>query len=267
VSPATASAFQQLEAATRRGQDPSWFSKPIAEAIAEEKFELYRQPVVSLASGALSHYELLLRLRRRSGQVIPPRRFMPVARTLGLMGDIDRWVVTRAAALLTPAGEPGRPQLELNLSRSSIDDDTFTEFLRTQLSGVGARPEALIVELAGEEMVEAREVHDFARRLSELGCRFALDDFGRAGYSTFSALKSLPFHYIKIGGEFVRNLPTSEIDREIVHSTARIATLLRREVVAVGVPDDETVELLYEMGVSYGQGFHFGTPEPVAGDA
>ena len=103
----------------------------------------------------------------------------------------------------------------------------------------------------------------FAERIAELGCGFALDDFG-AGFGSFYYLKHLPFDVLKIDGEFVRNLTDSVKDQAVVKSLARIATELGKQTVAEFVEDAETLELVRRYGVDFAQGFHIGVPQPVS---
>jgi len=106
------------------------------------------------------------------------------------------------------------------------------------------------------DMEQARE---FAERLTRLGCRFALDDFG-AGFSSFHYLKHLPIDYLKIDGEFVRGLASSPADRVVVKAMVDIARGLGMKTIAEFVEDAETVTLLRELGVDYSQGYHHGRP-------
>ena len=108
-------------------------------------------------------------------------------------------------------------------------------------------------------MVQARR---FAAGVRELGCRVALDDFG-AGFGSFLYLKHLPVDFIKIDREFVVNLADSDVDQRLVRSIADVARGLGIETVAEAVSDARTLELLREMGVQYGQGFHLGAPAPL----
>jgi EAL domain-containing protein (putative c-di-GMP-specific phosphodiesterase class I) len=102
----------------------------------------------------------------------------------------------------------------------------------------------------------------FAARLAELGCRFALDDFG-AGFGSFYYLKHLPFDLLKIDGEFVRSCTTSQTDQLLIRAAVDIARGLGKKTIAEYVGDVETVELLRELGVDYAQGFHIGRPAPL----
>jgi EAL domain-containing protein (putative c-di-GMP-specific phosphodiesterase class I) len=114
-----------------------------------------------------------------------------------------------------------------------------------------------------EAIVNFDQAREFARRLSDLGCRFALDDFG-SGFGSFYYLKHLPFDCIKIDGDFIKKLPTSQPDRMIVKSIVDIAKSLGRETTAEFVQDDQTLQLLGDLGVDYAQGYHISEPRAVA---
>ena len=102
----------------------------------------------------------------------------------------------------------------------------------------------------------------FAERLRKLGCRFALDDFG-AGFSSFYYLKHLPLDYVKIDGDFIRNLAGSVTDQLVVKSIVDIARGMGMKTIAEFVETAEIVEMLREKGVDYSQGYHHGRPEPM----
>ncbi|MGA2927302.1 MAG: EAL domain-containing protein, partial [Solirubrobacteraceae bacterium] len=116
-----------------------------------------------------------------------------------------------------------------------------------------------VTESAAISRIE--QARSFSRPLQQLGCGIALDDFG-TGYGSFIHLKQLPYSYIKIDGEFVRNLPTSNNDRLVVQALATLAQGMGKKTVAEFVSDDETVALLRDLGVDYAQGYHLGRPTP-----
>jgi len=132
-----------------------------------------------------------------------------------------------------------------------------------ELRASGADPSSLIFQ-ASEEIAVADldRARRFAARVHELGCGFALDNFG-SGFGSFFYLKHLPVDHIKIDGELVGGLAASGTDREIVRSIVEVARSLRRPTVGERVNDKRTLELLAELGVDYAQGFHLGMPSPI----
>ncbi|MBJ7328741.1 MAG: EAL domain-containing protein [Solirubrobacteraceae bacterium] len=239
----------------------TWMDR-IRDALEDERFVLYAQPIVSLESGNTEQYELLLRMRDEHGEIVPPGAFLSVAERGGLIGRIDRWVVRRAIDLLAISGDDG-PTLEVNLSGSSIGDDVLLELIEQRLRETGVSPERLVFEITETVAVaDVPRAQAFAARLNELGCRFALDDFG-SGFGSFYYLKHLPFDFLKIDGEFVRDCAQDKTDRLIISAAVDIARGLGKHTIAEVIEDDGTWQALRDLGVEYGQGFFLGRPMPV----
>jgi diguanylate cyclase (GGDEF)-like protein/PAS domain S-box-containing protein len=236
----------------------------ITQALAEDHFELLAQPIQPLRGDDPTQYELLLRMRDGHGDLIPPGTFLYIAERLGLIGEIDRWVVAHAIDLLAEHRAGGRDlRFEVNLSGNSIGDPELLELIERSLRETGVPPDRLIFEITETAAVAniARAAR-FAERLSELGCHFALDDFG-AGFGSFYYLKHLPFDYLKIDGEYVRHCAGNETDRILISAVVQIARGMGKHTIAEFVGDQETVEVLTRLGVDYGQGYFLGRPEPL----
>ena len=237
----------------------------IREALAEERFTLYQQPIVALDTGEVVAHELLLRMRDESGDVIPPGAFLPVAERFGLVQDIDRWVVRTAIRTLEREQAAGRrPRFEINLSGASVTDPDLEHYIEVELAASRADPSGLVFELTETAaIVNVDRARRFATRLAELGCEFALDDFG-AGFGSFYYLKHIPFDYLKIDGDFVRGLVDSREDQHVVRAIVEIASGMGKRTVAEFVGDDATMRMLGELGVDFAQGYHLGRPAPLA---
>ena len=236
----------------------------IRTALEEDGFVLHAQPVVDAASGAVSQLELLIRMLDADGEPIAPAAFLPIAERFGLIGEIDRWVVTRAIRLLSEQARNGRhPAVEVNISGHTLGDPDMAEHIARELRGSNVHPSQLVFEVTETAAIGNIEAaQDFAVRLAELGCRFALDDFG-AGFGSFYYLKHLPFDFIKIDGEFVRTLTVDDTDRLVVSAVVDLARGLGKRTVAEFVGDEQTAAALRELGVDYLQGFHVGRPAPL----
>jgi diguanylate cyclase (GGDEF)-like protein/PAS domain S-box-containing protein len=237
----------------------------IREALAEDRFTLDAQPIVPLQPGGSLRHELLVRMIGRDGDIIPPGAFLPVAERFDLVQEIDRWVISRAIALLGERQRRGEDVcFEVNLSAKSLAQADLPAQIARQIAAQGADPSRLIFEVTETAaIVNVERAKLFARRLGELGCGFALDDFG-AGFASFYYLKHLPFDYLKIDGEFVESLTQSTTNQLVVQSLVTIARGLGKQTIAEYVGDAETVELLRSYGVDYAQGFYIGRPRPVA---
>ena len=236
----------------------AWVGR-IRDALADNRFTLFAQPIIDLASGRTATHELLIRMIERSGEIIAPGRFLPAAEQSGLIVDIDRWVARQAVELASRGHA-----VHLNLSAPSLATPGLIEDFRGELARSGADPSLIVLELTETALVDAQHpVEIFAAHLEALGCKLALDDFG-SGYGGFSYLKHLPVDYLKIDTEFVGDLPRSEASRHIVKAVVGLARGFGLETVAEGVEDEETLRMAIDLGVDHAQGYAIGRPAPVA---
>ncbi len=241
----------------------SWVER-IRSALEEERFSLLAQPIVDYSTGCVSQYELLLRMIDEHGDLIPPGAFLYIAERLDLVEEIDAWVVRNAIGLLAEDNGPGQGlPLHVNLSGLSLGQPKLLELIECELGRTGIAPTLLTFEITETAAVRhITHARRFSERLNELGCKLALDDFG-AGFGSFYYLKHLPFDYLKIDGEFVRNCRSSKTDRLVIEAVVGIARGLGKSTIAEFVGDDETARLLIRLGVDYGQGRHHGKPGPI----
>ncbi len=236
----------------------------IRQALLNDGFVLHAQPIRSLAADPRPRFELLVRFPSQDGDLIPPGVFLPIAERFDLAKDIDAWVTSRAVELLGRQRERGHQiSLAVNLSAQSIVDDTLLRLLSSRLAIAEVTPDSLCFELTETAAIsDVDNARGFAERLTEIGCEFALDDFG-SGYASFYYLKHLHFDYIKIDGEFVRGLPQNQTSQVIVEAVVQIAKGLDKKTIAEFVEDEATLCLLRRAGVDYAQGYHVGMPAPV----
>ncbi len=241
------------------------WASTITQALAEDRFELLAQPIQPLHENGPAQYELLLRMRDAHGDLIPPGTFLYIAERLGLIQEIDRWVIARAIAMLAEQRALGRDlRFEVNLSGHTIGDPQILELIERCLEETSVPPDRLIFEITETAAVaNIARATTFVNRLAELGCRFALDDFG-AGFGSFYYLKHLPFDYLKIDGEFVRHCATNATDRILIGAVVQIARGMGKHTIAEFVADQQSVDVLTELGVDYGQGYFLGCPAPLA---
>jgi diguanylate cyclase (GGDEF)-like protein/PAS domain S-box-containing protein len=259
------------EVSSRHGE-MSWFSR-ITQCVEEDRFFLHCQRVVSLddAQGGDSEYlELLLRMRDEHGRVVPPMAFIPAAERYHLMGTVDRWVVKRALGCLgrirRDAQSRGRavPRFGVNLSGTSLSDPGFEEFMLEEFERTGTTPSALCFEITETAAIAnlARAAR-FIRRFRDLGCRFALDDFG-SGLSSFAYLKSLPVDYLKIDGSFVRGIADDRIDHAVIDAIHRLGKAAGARTIAECVESPAILARVRALGIDCGQGHFLHRPEPYA---
>ena len=235
-----------------------------ARRSTNDRIVLYRQPIVHLASGEVHRHEVLIRMQSVEGDVLPPDAFLPDAERFDLVQALDRHAAHQAVHLIA-AGSNGEPlRLEVNVAAKTIDDPEFVDALAEALRETGADPANLILETSEQVAVsDLKRARAFAEQVRELGCGFALDNFG-SGFGSFFYLKHLPVDHIKIDGDLIGGLASSRVDREIVSSIVDVAKSLHRETVGERVNDEQTLALIGELGVDYAQGFHLGAPTPVS---
>lgn len=237
----------------------------IHEALEQDLFVLYCQPILDLRHRQITHYELLLRLHGEASHLILPNVFLPIAERYGLIQAIDRWVVVQAIQLIAQHQRLGQElTLEINLSGKSLADTELLSLIQQQVTSTGINPQQLVFEITETAAIaDLAQACKFMEFLKGLGCQFALDDFG-IGYSSFFQLKSLPVDYLKIDGSFIRNLPQDQVDRHLVKAMVDVSRGLGKQTIAEFVGSEATTELLADLGVDYAQGYYVGQPRPVA---
>jgi len=236
----------------------------IESALETDRFVLHAQPILAMAAQSDRRYELLLRMVGEDGDLIPPGTFLDVAERNGLAGRIDRWVVSHAVTLLAEQQRRGHDiSFEVNLSATSVTDSDMLEFIAATISQSGVKPGKLIFEITETAaIVNVGQAKAFVQGLRDIGCEFAIDDFG-AGFASFYYLKHLAFDYLKIDGEFIQGLATSATNQLVVRSVADIARGLGQRTIAEFVDEPSTLKLLDEYGIDYAQGFFTGRPQPI----
>jgi EAL domain-containing protein (putative c-di-GMP-specific phosphodiesterase class I) len=217
--------------------------------------------IVSLATGAISGFEALVRWNHPERGLLQPGDFIPLAEETGQVLPIDRWVLLHACsqARQWQRDNLAGPDFEVsvNLSTRQLENDHVVDVVQLALDVSGLRPENLVLEVT-ESFVLRDEIAG-ARRLRELralGVRLAIDDFG-TGYSSLSYLRQLPVDVLKIDRSFTSGLGRSEADTALVQAILRLADSLGLNVIAEGVEDAGQREALVALGCAQGQGWHF----------
>jgi diguanylate cyclase (GGDEF)-like protein/PAS domain S-box-containing protein len=251
----------ELDCATVHRHDQMQWVARIHDALREDRFCLYHQPIVPLSRNALpgEHWEILVRLLDEDGRLILPDAFIPAAEHYGQMEAIDYWVVRHAfEALRSRRGAASPLTYWINISGQSLGEEQFLAFVTDEVIHSGISPSSVCFEITETAVIVNLSVAlRFIFSLRELGCRFALDDFG-TGLSSFAHLRTLPVDYIKIAGRFIANLADSPSDLAIVQGIHHIARVMGIQTVAESVEDDATLEQLQAAGIDYAQGNRIG---------
>ncbi|MCW8825358.1 MAG: EAL domain-containing protein [Gammaproteobacteria bacterium] len=244
-------------------QDKLNLESQIRTALKEELFVLHMQPIVSMKGDGISHYEALIRMVS-GDELIYPEAFIDTAERYGLITQIDHWVVGRAITIIREQALLGNDiSLAVNLSGYDVGDLDFLHWIMDQLENAEDVSHKLIFEITETAAVtHMAQAGYFISTLKGMGCRFALDDFG-VGFSSYRHLKQLDVDWVKIDGSFVRNIERSNSDQIFVRSTVDIAASFNIKTVAEFIETESVNELLRELGIGYGQGYHLGRPEPL----
>ncbi|MFP4374005.1 MAG: EAL domain-containing protein [Spirochaetaceae bacterium] len=249
----------------RRRGEMRWISR-LTEALEQDRFVLYSQPIAPVRPDLKQKAEILIRLREGDGTFANPGEFIPAAERYNLMPYIDRWVV-RNVSQYEKRTRDSNGHFEtycINLSAASVVDDSFLEFVIRTFEETGAEPGNFTFELTETTAVEnlSRAV-GFMTRLKKMGVTFALDDFGN-GFSSFAYLKNLPVDYLKIDGSYVQDIDRDPIDRAMVEAVNNIGHVMGMKTIAEFVSNSEIRRILEEMGVDYLQGFEIARPGPLS---
>jgi EAL domain-containing protein (putative c-di-GMP-specific phosphodiesterase class I) len=254
----------------RRHGDMQWVTR-IHEAIEENRFELAFQPIVSVESfspgqdNGWDHFELLLRMRDKSGKLIAPGAFLPAAERYNLISKLDRWVISTAFHWLArhPTHLKRVDHCSINLSGQSFGNKEFLNFVLGIFKNGGVSPEKICFEITETSAIsDLAGAIDFIKALREIGCLFSLDDFG-SGLSSFGYLKSLPVDFIKIDGLFVKDIVEDPISYSMVKSINDIGHVMGKKTIAEFVENQAVLSKLREIGVDYAQGYGICKPQPL----
>ncbi len=231
----------------------------IRAALKQGHFVLEFQPIYELAGQRINHYECLIRMRGDGDMLYYPNDFIPVAEALGLIHQIDLWVINRAFDLMRTL--PVDIAIAINLSGNIFLDQNLYPLVERKLAETGVDPARVVFEITETSAISNFEqTKKMVIRLRELGCRFALDDFG-AGFNSYSYLKHFPVDILKIDGGFITDLDNDPVDQLLVKSMIDIAHSLGKQIVAEFVERQSTMQLLQEYGVDYVQGYLVGKPQ------
>ncbi len=242
-----------------------WTSR-ISQALESDWFCLYAQRITAIAPTDQNgdHHEVLLRLRDEQGNLVLPMAFIPAAERYNLMHLIDKWVIRTLFRNWPTLVSNEQSIYAINLSGSSINDDQFINFLYEQFSLYPISPQRICFEItetvAIANLIKAKQ---FIESLQQMGCRFALDDFG-VGMSSFAYLKSLPVDYLKIDGSFIRNIVENPVDDAIVTAITRISSVMGIQTIAEFVENDAILERIRALGIDYAQGYGIAVPCPLS---
>jgi diguanylate cyclase (GGDEF)-like protein/PAS domain S-box-containing protein len=230
-----------------------------------EEFELFFQPQADLETGRLVGAEALIRWRHPDRGIVMPADFMPIANASSISDGIALWVLETACKQGRLWQRKGyNIRLGVNLSPSQLLTGDLAATVEAVLRDTGFSPSLLELEVTENILLaDDDSALKMFRRIQDLGVHIAFDDFG-TGYASMTYLKKYPLDRLKIDKSFVCDLQANTDDAAIVRSTISLGKQLGLSVIAEGIEDHATAELLRSMGCEEGQGYYFGRPMPAA---
>ncbi len=247
----------------RRNAEVQWASQ-IDKALDSDSLHLRCQRIMPLATDDSyhDHYEILLGMTDELGEQSSLQEFINAAENYKRMADIDRWVISKSFKWIADH----RTKLDhvssfsINLSGHSLNDLGLMEFVMKQMRLTNVPIGKICFEITETlGIANLSDASDFIKRFKTTGCKFSLDDFG-SGMSSYGYLKSLPVDYLKIDGVFVKEMAANPNDYAVVKSISEIGHFMGKKIIAEYVQDDETIQLLQDLGVDYAQGYGIEKP-------
>jgi EAL domain-containing protein (putative c-di-GMP-specific phosphodiesterase class I) len=236
----------------------------LRQALARDELQLYRQPILSLRPpGAYPMAEALVRLREEEALLLPPGDFLPVFEHYRMMGELDRWVVSRVVRRLAESTPDGLPRFSINVSGQTLEDGAFPRFVADELQSQRVPPQGLVFEVDEADTLSRLEAAArFSHAVKQAGCKVLIDGFGQRSVS-FIALKTMRVDFVKVDGSIVRALLRSEVARQRLQAVVRVGEAIGVEVIGECVEEQEILAQLRGLRVGYAQGFGIARPVPI----
>jgi EAL domain-containing protein (putative c-di-GMP-specific phosphodiesterase class I) len=236
----------------------------LRNALEENQFELFYQPIMSLKDNRLTGFEALVRWIHPTLGIVPASKFIPVAEDSGLIYPIGLWTLKKACEQMAewqiqhPESED--LSISVNISAKQLQDSELIDEIHTILSETGMNSENLILEITESSVIQNMNLAtQNTHRLKELGVQIHLDDFG-TGYSSLNILHHLPIDALKIDRSFVRDLARDPRSMDIVEAVLILCKSLNIEVIAEGIETEFELTILKMTQCDFGQGYYFAKP-------
>ena len=259
--------YQKDNAQLNQQRQERHWSVVIRQALERNCFCLYRQPIVPTINPqgqSVAFYEVLVRMLDESGDCISPEKFIPAAERYGLMPLLDRWVIQTCLVKLEQRVQDHADEVlySVNLSGASLNDENFLDFVNSQFENFRVPPQWICFEITETAAIaDFERANSFIWQLSQLGCRFALDDFG-SGMSSFAYLKALPVDFLKIDGDFIQDIASDSTTQAIVESIHRVGHVMGLQTIAESVENQSILAKLQLINVDFVQGYSISQPTP-----
>jgi EAL domain-containing protein (putative c-di-GMP-specific phosphodiesterase class I) len=247
-----------------RHEVDSMFKDQLTQALREDQFVLYYQPIISLHGDTDERYEVFVRMLSEDGsEMIMPQDFLPAAERIGMSMAIDRWVLYKVIQDLIKRHKQGKKtHFFIKLSAASIKDETLIEWIEFQIKDKGLPENALIFEVKESVAVtNLKNAKDLANNLKRINCGFVLDDFG-SGTNPFQLLEHIDADYVRLEKSFMNELSENPQNQEAIKNITEQATEMGKFTIAQFVKDANSLSILWGMGVNFIQGYFLQEPSP-----
>lgn len=242
----------------------------LQEAIQKNQFQVHYQPIVDAGTGQVAGYEALARWLHPKHGYIPPSEFIDAAESSGLIIPLGLWILERACEDLQRFQKAvdefdvdrGPLFVSANVSPRQLQQLTSDGTFVRIINETGVDPANIKLEITEQLLIQSPEVAALAlSRLKETGVQLAIDDFG-TGYSSLSYLHRFPFDVLKIDRAFINSMMKEKKSKQIVKAIMGLAHGLGLKVVAEGIEDEQTMDMIKDWRCEYLQGYFFAKPKP-----
>ncbi|SBS31108.1 Phytochrome-like protein cph2 [Marinomonas aquimarina] len=242
-------------------QDRYELMKKLRVALNNEEIFIHLQPKVRLQDRQLVGFEALVRWRDANDRMIPPDHFVPLAETSGLIDKLDEYVAVRACEAVKHLRQAGiEVPISVNIAGSEFSRADFVTRFCECLQQQQVATHSIEIEVTETQLIEVlRSAADYLDKLSALGIRVSIDDFG-AGYSSLSYLSLIKAAELKIDRQFIMRMEQTDQDKQIVQMIINLGHLLNMSVIAEGIETESQYQMLLQMGCDAGQGYHIARP-------
>jgi diguanylate cyclase (GGDEF)-like protein/PAS domain S-box-containing protein len=252
----------------RRGQE-RWLQR-FDKALYEGRMVVTAQSIINIKANKDTQvdkngFEILIRMQDDNGRLVPPNAFLPAVERYNRAPKLDRWILDKVLLLLAENRNvlSQIDKCSINLSGQSLVSEGFLPFIVAKLKEYKIQPSKICFEITETAAIaNLDQATSFVQSLKDLGCYFALDDFG-SGLSSFAYLKTLPVDFLKIDGMFVKDIHKDDVSRAMVKAINEMGHVLGKQTIAEYVENEEILDILKKIGVDFAQGFHAGRPAPI----
>jgi diguanylate cyclase (GGDEF)-like protein len=231
----------------------------VKDAIEENRLLCYYQPIVDLKDNKISHYEALVRIIDKNGNVVPPFKFLNVIENTFIYSKLTKAVIDYNYNILK---KHKSLKVSINLKQADVSNRSIVDYLLLMSKEKDITERMLIEIVETEDLLAYEESLEIIKQLKGVGYSICLDDFG-SGYSNFVYLLRLNIDYLKIDANLIKNIVNDNVSYEVVKMIAQFCKKMKIKTIAEYVENEEILRIIKELDIDYGQGYLFSKPKPI----